>query len=71
MTADRANLGQRVITINRAEKPYPTGYFAGLVGCGLRMPAYLEGGRSFAGFLVAVEETETEIVLTFEGLQPE
>jgi hypothetical protein len=41
------------------------------VGLDVRMPALVENGRAMAGFLVAVEETDGEIALTFEGIQPE
>lgn len=70
MTAERAP-SQRVVVLKRAEHNWPDGYFGALLGLDVRMPAVVERGRVLAGFLVAVEESATEFVLTFEGLQPE
>ena len=42
-----------------------------MVGCELRMPAVVVEGRVLAGFLVAAEEDDEEIVLTFSDLAPE
>ena len=59
----------RVVTVERAR--YPSGYWAALVGCELRMPAVVVEGKVLAGFLVAAEESSEFVVLTFAGLAPE
>jgi hypothetical protein len=59
----------RTVTVERAR--YPAGYWSALVGCELRMPALVLDGKVMAGFLVAAEETNETVTLTFAGLQPE
>ena len=72
MTASCAS-ATRVVTIARADHPgwWPPGYWDGLVGLDLRIPALIEHGRVLAGYLRAVRETEDTIELTFGGLEPE
>lgn len=73
MTADPLP-ATRTVVLRRADHPgwwSSPGYFAALVGCGLRMPAGVVDGRAVAGLLVGAEEGEDEITLEFAGLGPE
>lgn len=64
----------RTVVLERAGRPeghWPSGYWVGLIGCGIRMPVGVWEGRTFEGLLVAALEGEDEITLTFEGVAPE
>jgi hypothetical protein len=68
VTAERAP-ETRTVTVERAR--YPRGYWGALVGCELRMPAVVVEGRVLAGFLVAAEESDEAVTLTFSDIGPE
>lgn len=69
----RDSLVQCVVTLPKSEHPgwWPAGYWLGLVGCGLRMPAGVVDGRTIEGVLVAADEGADEITLTFADVGPE
>ena len=64
----------RRVVLKRAERPgwWAPGYWTQLVGCGIRMPTGLvEGRRSLEGVLVAADEGDEKIILTFADVAPE